>query len=224
MTAFNNGYSLGFSVDTQGFSRGFSEGFPITLTESVVIDVPTSTYILSNGTVAVYKLTLIPWAGSDAPDSHLEDSNKLDADAYIELFKIILSDNSSIVYLKDSNDASWQGNTYEGTGIKLTGVGTYSDDETARPQLTLFNPKGVYSSLVDEGLLDNATVIRTRILKKHLEEDENISRSQQWRVNRVATLTKHSMSLELRDMLDGQYFLTPGRMYIPPEFPQVNLT
>lgn len=157
------------------------------------------------------------------PESHIEDSNKLDADAKIDLFQIHLTGSNTKVYLKADNNVTWQGNTYEGTGIKLEGVAKYSDDEVSRPKLTLFNPNGVYSSLVDQGLLDNALVIRHRVLKEHLEANQNISMRQQWRISRVSSMKKFYIIFELRDLMDGQSFLTPGRMFIGPEFTHVSL-
>jgi phage-related protein len=183
----------------------------------------THVFDLAPGTVNVFTLQTISFSGGEAPESHIEDSKKLDADAYIELFEITLSDKTSTIYLKANNDVTWQGNTYEGTGVKLDGVASYSDDETSRPKLTVYNPEGIYSSLINNGLLDNAKITRIRVLKQHIDSDSPISRRQQWRVSRVANLRKNMIGLELRDMMDGQFFMSPGRMYIPPEFPQVSL-
>lgn len=190
---------------------------------AVDIILPFTDFTVTDGTIGVYKLQVVSWTGGSAPIEHIEDSKKLEAEGYVDLYQIILSDKATIIYIKDNNDVTWQGNLYEGTGVKLSGVASYSDDQTSRPQLSLFNPEGVYSSLIDEGLLDNATVIRTRVLQTHINSDEPISRSQQWRVSRIASLTKNTIALEMRDMMDGQFFLTPGRMFIPPDFPQVSL-
>lgn len=199
------------------------EGIGPTIYTPIYIDVPTTTFNAHHG-VGYYKVQLVKCNGAPVPLEHVEDSKKLDADAYVELFEITLSDNSTKICLKLNHTVTWQGNRYEGTGIKIEGVASYADDEVSRPKLTLFNPEGIYSYLIDGGYLDNAKVIRYRVLKTHIDQDLPIFRSQQWRVNRVASLTKNYVALELRDMLDGQHFLTPGRMFIPPEFPMVSLT
>jgi len=206
-------------------TKEFSITKPVpTIIYPIYLSFPSKEFSLGRPTFNVYNLKVISWSGGSNPEEHIVDSKKLDADAYVDLFQITLNDKSTSVYLKDNNDVTWQGNLYEGTGIKIEGVATYSDDQTSRPTLSLYNPAGVYSSLVDKGLLDNATIVRTRVLKQHIDNDQPISRSQQWRVSRVASLRSNFISLELRDMLDGQFFLTPGRMFIPPEFPQVSLT
>lgn len=122
-----------------------------------------------------------------------------------------------------NKEVDWQGNTYESTAIKIDGVGRYADDEVARPKLSLFNPEGVYSSLVDQGLLDAATVVRYRVLKYDVDNDRPVYRRQQWKVSRIATISSNAIVLELRDLMDGQIFSVPGRMFIPPDFPTVGI-
>lgn len=160
----------------------------------------------------------------NVPASHIEDAHKLDADGYVEFFQIALADNSGTLYLKMNSDMTWQGHTYEGTGIKLDGVGSYADDQVSRPKLNLFNPDGIYSSLVDQGKLDNAIVTRIRVLKQDVDSNTNISRRQKWRISRIVTIKNPMIVCELRDMLDGQMFLVPGRMFIPPDFNAVSLS
>lgn len=187
-----------------------------------IIVIPSLEFTLSFG-IGFLNLEFIKFNGEPVPAEHVEDAQKLEADGYVDLFQIILSDKSSKIYLKINKDVDWQGNTYEGTGIQIDGVGTYSDDTTSRPKLTLFNPDGVFSSLLDQGLLDNATIVRYRVLKAHVDADLPIYRRQQWKVSRVASVKTPFIQLELRDMLDGQNFQVPGRMFIPPDFPTVSL-
>lgn len=165
----------------------------------------------------------VKFSGEPIPAEHMEDALKLDADAYIDLFQIVLSDRSTKIYLKANSNVDWQGNTYEGTAVQIEGIGSYADDEVARPKFTLFNPAGIYSYLVDQGALDNATIVRYRVLKEHIDSDLPIYRRQQWRMSRILSVKTNSISLELRDMMDGQNFYTPGRMFIPPYFPTVSL-
>lgn len=186
--------------------------------------VPITNFTLKSGANR-FGYSVITFSGEPVPIEHMTDAQKLDnADAYVELFQIILSDKQTKIYMKLNHDVDWQGNTYEGTGIKLDGVGKYADDQVARPKLTLFNPEGVYSYLIDQGLLDGATIVRYRVLLDDVENDRPIYRRQQWKVSRVASVKIGYIGLELRDMMDGQNFTTPARMFIPPDFPTVSLS
>lgn len=156
------------------------------------------------------------------PVEHVTDSQQLVADAYVDLFHIITTDGSHI-YLKANNDATWQGDTYEGIGIRLTGVGQSADEEASRPQLQVANPMGIFSAFVVQKRLDNATVIRYRVLKTHLDSNANIFRQQSWRVTRVVNMDDTSLTVEMRGQLDGPNFVAPARMYMPPNFPTVSL-
>lgn len=206
-------------------SVGLAEG-TATVTGRVrynkILQVPHTVLTLKGGAKYI-SYEVIEFNGEPIPQSHIEDSHKLDADAYIELFQIILSDKQSKLYLKLNKTGTWGGNTYEGTGIKMDGVAKYADDQVARPKVTIYNPEGVYSYLVDQGLLDGAIIVRYRVLKEDYEADRPIYRRQQWKVSRVASVKTGYIALELRDMMDGQNFLTPARMFIPPDFPTVSL-
>lgn len=199
----------------------------ITLPEQIVstgvnIFAPVKEFEIFSGG-SFFKVTTIKFSGEPVPKEHFEDALLLDADAYIDLFHIVLSDTLTQIHVKMNDSVSWQGNDYEGTGCKIENVASYADDQTARPQFTLFNPEGIYSYLVDQGLLEGGKIIRYRVLKDHIDNDLPIYRRQQWRISRVASLRKGLIVLELRDMLDGQVFMTPARMFIPPDFPTVSL-
>lgn len=156
------------------------------------------------------------------PENHLVDAEKLEADAYVQLFEIELTDGTKL-HLKVDNTVTWQGQQWEGTAIQLRGVGTSADDVKNRPTMSIMNPDGLFSMFVAQGKLTNAKVTRYRVLRSDLEQDKNIYRKQSWRVRRIGSLNRISIQLELRDQLDGQFFLCPGRMFYPPEFPTVTL-
>lgn len=196
---------------------------PPKIGRNVLLDVDTKSYeTLSDIRLFLIKI-LRTSNGLSIPDEHMSDSKKLEADAYVDLFEIHLSDGATTIFLKMNNTVSWNGNVYEGTGVKIDGVGNYSDDQVSRPKLSILNPEGIYSSLVNDGLLDNAKVYRYRVLREHLDGNIPIYRRQRWRVSRITSLSTPYIVMELRDMLDGQMFLTPSRMYIPPEFKSVSL-
>lgn len=186
------------------------------------VEVETKEFSITSG-IDYYLFEVIEFSGEPVPTAHMEDAQKLDADAYIELFQIVLSDGINKLYLKMDHDVTWQGNDYEGTGIKLDGVASHASEEVSRPNLTLFNPEGVYSSLIDDGLLDGARVIRYRVLKDDVENDRPIYRVQQWKISRISGVKRGVITTELRDLVDGQTFMVPYRMFIPPEFPTVSI-
>lgn len=190
---------------------------------TINFNIPTLEATISLG-IGYYLLETVTRNGLVIPASHMEDAHKLEADGYVYLFEITLVDNSARLYLKMDNDVTWQGNSYQGTGVKITGVAQYADSEASRPTLMLFNPERVFSSLVEQGLLEGASVVRYKILKQHLDADLPVYRHQKWRITRVAGLRGDVITCEMRDMLDGQNFLVPGRMFIPPDFPTVSIS
>lgn len=184
--------------------------------------VPCTEFSLTPG-ADYFIVNVIKFSGEPVPEEHMADAQKLEADGYYDLFQIVLSDGVSKLYLKMDHDTEWQGNVYEGTGIKIEGVANHASEEVSRPKLTIFNPEGVYSSLVDDGLLDGAKIIRYRVLKYDVDNDRPVYRAQQWKVSRVASLRVGAINLELRDLLDGQTFMVPYRMFMPPDFPTVSI-
>lgn len=187
------------------------------------VEIPTL-YYSTSGAVGTFTTELISLPnGAVVPKSHIEEASKLEAEAYVHLYEILLPGNLGAIYQKPDNTAVWGGKTYEGTAIKLTGVGQYADEESSRPTLILYNPDNVFSSLVDQGYLEGATVTRIRLHRNHLEADLPIAQRQKWTLSRVASVRGQLITCELRDKLDGHNFITPARMYIPPEFPAVSL-
>jgi hypothetical protein len=86
------------------------------------------------------------------------------------------------------------------------------------------NPFGIFNSAAKKGQIDRATVIRRRVLRRHVEADVNIFEQRMWYVGRVRELISgQSISLELRNMTEGANFQIPCRMFIPPDFPMVTL-
>ncbi len=164
-------------------------------------------------------------AGPSRPASHLAESQKLTADAIVNLYEIQLRTEPVIQYLSDAPTRVWRGRTWELFGIKLSGEKRSADDQEARPQLQLINPEGVFSALIRQRLLDRATVIRRRVLRAHYEGNVQIFQQRMWYVSRVADVTAgQSISLELRSMSEGPNARVPFRQFIPPEFPMVRLS
>lgn len=157
------------------------------------------------------------------PTTQLEDAQKLTNEALVELFMLILT-NGSQIYLSNSQEITWRTKTYEFIPIKVDGVERSAGDELSRPRCTIANPAGLFSSLVGQGVLDNAELTRFRVLKTDMLANNSNYTSRTWRVRRVTSLNRSVIQLELREAFDGQFFLTPARMFIPPEFAQVKLS
>lgn len=160
------------------------------------------------------------------------DVQQLEADAYVWLFEIQLYPTGSLFLARDYT-VFWQGNNYEFWGLQLTGESRNSDDQAARPQLSLANftydvdgepIKGVFSALNAQNKIEGATVIRRKVLKNHVTSNTNIKIENRWKVSRIIALTPDVVSLELRNTLDGPRFQLPARKFIPPDFPQVSLS
>lgn len=198
-------------------------GYPPAVAAGANVEAPSTTFAMEPGVNFAIIEMIESCSGENVPLSHMKDSRELEADAYVDLFQIVLKNGDGVLHLKMNKTRDWQGNTYQGTLIKISGVGAYADDQVSRPSLSIWNPEGVFSSLVDKGMLNNARIYRIRVLKDDFDNDRPIYRRSQWRVTRVAGLVEPFINLELRDMLDGQNFLTPARMFMPPEFPTVSL-
>lgn len=156
------------------------------------------------------------------PQSHREENEKLVADGYVQLFEIKLRDGSYLT-LKNNNSVKWQGVNWTGVPISFEGWSTASGDSLSRPTMMIANPNGAFSTFIRDGLLVRSTITRYLVLYDDILNDRNVYQSKTWVVWNNPSLTNMSISLELRNPLDGFNFNLPPRMYIPPEFPSVQL-
>ena len=159
-------------------------------------------------------------------DDHVAQSLSLTPEGYVELFAITMSPpgEAKILFtLTGQNEVTWQGKVWESYAIHLTGYSMDSSGEVSRPSLSLGNQKGLFSRYVHSGWMDNAEIIRYRVLKNHLEINFNSFVKNTWRVSKVAGLGRQVAVFELRGALDGQFFILPGRAYYPPEFTTLSL-
>lgn len=165
------------------------------------------------------------------PNEHLIDAQKLQADAYVDLFEINLYP-TGVMYLCASQAVTWQTKVYQYWGIRMAGSGMSSDEEVSRPRLSIANfiydsggnpVRGVFSALNAQNKVEGGSVIRNRVLSAHLASNANIAEQKQWKIARVLSLDEDMITLELRNTLDGPRFTLPARKFIPPDFPQVKL-
>lgn len=158
------------------------------------------------------------------PVSHIAESQKLTADALVDLYQITLKDSPTVFRFKNDNTVTWRGNEYEGMACKLSGDSRTADGEESRASLQILNPLGIFNLPAMAGDLDLAVMIRKRVLRQHIDSNTNIFEQRMWYVGRVRELISgQSITLELRNMTEGANFQIPVRMYIPPEFPLVSL-
>jgi len=159
-----------------------------------------------------------------APASHITESHKLTLDALVDLFEVQLAALPVIWRFKDDGEATWQGNTYEHWPCQFTGDERTADAKEARPKLRIVNPEGVFNSFVMGGNVERATVIRRRLLRRHLASNSNIYEQRIWYVSRIPEMISgQAVTLELRNMSEGPRFMIPVRQFIPPEFPFVTV-
>lgn len=156
------------------------------------------------------------------PANHVLDSLAIESDGYVTLFKVQLVP-SGVLAITASQQVTWQGLEYESVPCQMTAVASYASEQVSRPRLEVGNPDGAYSPLVAQGALEGALLTRYRVLRDDLLENRNIYVSQMWKIVRVASLSKHRVSIELRELGDGPNFVVPAQTFSPPVFPVVSL-
>lgn len=162
---------------------------------------------------------------SELPESQVQDAYKLEADGYVELFQIKMANSGGTMFVKANDTVTYLGDVYEAWGVQMTGTGQNSDGENVRPKFTVVNPDGVFSGLIARGAMDNAEIVRLRILRNDLVNNTpGAAREQRWNVFRVVSLNKALAIFELRSIMDGQFFQIPARVFVPPQFPFVKLS
>lgn len=159
-------------------------------------------------------------------EKHLQESMKLEAEGYYELFQIRLKPRGfpeQYLFLTGRKEVDWQGKHWELIPCTLTGYGQQSSGEQTRPKFTVVNPGGLFSKYVHQGWTDNAEVTRYRVLRSHLEANINSYDKHVWRISKPLAVSNATVTFELRGAMDGQMFYLPARAFFPPEFPHVSL-
>lgn len=158
------------------------------------------------------------------PANHIVDAQKLQADGYIHLYELWLRKNAGVVYFSDGPTVTWQGHTYDSAPVRMGSIKESTTEEQSRPTFTIFNPENVLASFVVTGVLEKSLLKRKRLLLDDL--NNNVSNFQQrtWFISRVTSFLKGTLTVELRNLIDGPAMMIPRRQYIPPEFPVVSLS
>lgn len=156
------------------------------------------------------------------PDSHLEEAQKLEADGIARLWKIELK-TGSVSYFRYGESVTWQDDEYEFLAYSFTGEGKFSNDEVARPKMTVVNPAKIFGPFAEQGYFDLAKVTRYEVLHSDLDSDVNVFRPRKWVIGKVESVTEQSITFEFRDLTDIPNFQFPPRSFTPPEFPSVSI-
>ncbi len=158
---------------------------------------------------------------TNAPVEQLQDALQLTSDAQIDLWEVRLRTVPTIVRFWNGVSRSWQGNLWEGLANQLTGESAGTENQAARPTLTVMNPEMIFGPFASEGYFDLCEVIRKRVLQTHFVNDVNLYEQRVWICGRPALVTNQLLSLELRSPTDMPNWRTPRRTFSPPEFPFV---
>lgn len=148
----------------------------------------------------------------------------LSPDAIVSLYKLVMTNaGQAVVYFTPFNEVVWQGNTYAEIPCNITQMEQDANGRANRPKFSFVNPGGVFTSPIQNGWLNNASLTRYRILKADLDANVNAAVTEKFFMSKIVSLNKDMCVVELRDVFDGHLFKLPARAFYPPEFPHVKL-
>lgn len=160
------------------------------------------------------------------PISHIEDAHKLDADAKIDLYQLSPSIGTGTIYFKNDNDVMWRGLKYEGIPLKMDGETFTSQGTSPQPTFTIGQEDidlSAFKPLIWSGGLDNARIVRHRVLLDNLLNNRDIKETSIFRVKRIDGYSATQIKLSLAVFSPAGPTTIPFRQYIPPDFPFVVL-
>jgi lambda family phage minor tail protein L len=160
---------------------------------------------------------------TNAPVEHLQESLKLEGDAFVDLWEIRMKTTPLTYCFWNGPTKTWQGKQYEGLPCQLTGDTRSTDGQSARPTLMVYNPEKIFGVFAAEGYFDLAEVIRKRVMQQHFLTNVNLFEQRVWICARPSGVTSGSLQLELRSPTDMPAWKTPRRTFSPPEYPFVSL-
>lgn len=158
----------------------------------------------------------------DVPNAIKNQAQSLSPDALVALYRLELTDGTKI-YFNPHTTVNWQGHQYDEIACTFTGMERDSQGRANRPKFTFVNPGGIFTSPIQNGLLDNAALTRFQMHKADLDANRNITITELFYISKIISLNKSLCSVELRSVFDGHMFKLPARAYYPPEFPHVRL-
>lgn len=159
---------------------------------------------------------------SDLPASHLIANEKLEGEAYFDLFEIHLKP-SGVIYLHNNSVVEWQSNEYTGWSLRFNAIAQHATEERSRPTFSLMNIDGAFNQFVQENAFNKAQLKRYRVLKQHIVADSAVYQERVWLLWNPRLLNNNLLEFEVRSFSDGQNFTVPARKFMPPDWSYVSL-
>lgn len=156
------------------------------------------------------------------PTEHLAEARKLNPNPYVELFEIQIDANHTIRCTSHPT-ITWRNEQWDNYPLSFSGYNVQSTGEQSRPKFQIANPNAIFSSFVAKNAFSKATVKRFMVFRDDLVNGIPTYILNKWKVSRVASLTKDSVTLELRSITDGVRYTLPARQYMPPDFPSTTM-
>lgn len=160
------------------------------------------------------------------PTEHIADSHKLLADGIVELFELTPSGGTGTIRFKPDNDVSYMGNLYSGVPCVLSGEKRTAEAGISMPKLQIGQANidlSLFKPLIVDGYLDNAVILRHRVLLDNLINNRPIRETNSYRVKRIEQYSRTIITLQLATLSDSLGFQMPYRRYMPPAFPSVKM-
>jgi phage-related protein len=160
------------------------------------------------------------------PIEHIEDSQKLSADAEIELFELTPAGGGATMRFKNDNTVTWLGNEYVGLPLEFSGETHSAENGMSQPQLTIGQPDinlSMFKGLIHDGLIDGARVDKHTVLLHNLINNINIKVTRTYKVKRPDSYGVTSIILVLSTFSVAGPSTMPFRQFLPPAFPFVTL-
>lgn len=160
-----------------------------------------------------------------APVNHVQDAQKLTADAKIPLYQMLPASGGT-VYFKPDNDITWLGQLYEGLPCELSGEKYSADVSTPTPRLSIGQEQVdllPFKGLIHDGMLDGAKIIRHKVLLADLLANNNVKETTEFRVKRIENYNRNQIILVLSTYSGASNQTFPHRQYTPPAFPWVRI-
>lgn len=161
---------------------------------------------------------------SDTPATHISDALKLQADGKVHFYEVN-SLGGATVYIKPDNDWTWRGDDYYGLPISLSGE-KQATEGTPTPKLTIGQQDLdllPFKALIHGGNLDGAQIIRRKVLLDHVLSDSAISEDTYFRVKRIDSYSRSTITLTLATFSSAIGQTIPFREYVTPDFPWVTI-
>lgn len=160
------------------------------------------------------------------PSTHISDAHKLIADAKIDLYELTPSIGSGTLRFKNDSNERWLGNDYTGLPVKLSGETFTSQGSAPQPSLQI-GDMGVnlspFKPLIFNGGMDNARIVRYRVLLDDLINNRNIKEVSVYRVKRIESYSVSQITVSLAVFSPSGPSSLPFRQFVPPDFPFVVL-